>query len=221
MKAWVLRLIAVFTFALSVNLAHAATVTIDGTDWDVSTVGGSFDNLQPLLESQTWWGDSARAGQFASAIALSLNTSGGGVGPGFAFAASSFGVNYQVYSSFIPGATTFGSATSTPLVFAVATDFSAVPVPASGLLLSADLRPHGVRGADDQRAPAGRFQVFAASSSATLSRRLRSSSMASSSWARCSASSLSCRPAISTHVRICASVPSCSYIKSHWRMSSS
>jgi hypothetical protein len=57
---------------LGVNPTQAFSVTVGGSQWDVTTLTGSYNDNAATLQSQTWWGDSVRAKNFASAVGESL-----------------------------------------------------------------------------------------------------------------------------------------------------
>ena len=68
--------------------AQAATIssTVNGVNYNITTVKGTFDSLQSTLESQPWWGSTTLAGQFASAADNSLGLPNFGIlGPFFAY----------------------------------------------------------------------------------------------------------------------------------------
>ncbi|ACK70502.1 hypothetical protein PCC7424_2075 [Gloeothece citriformis PCC 7424] len=57
---------------LSSQEADAAIFTVNGTQYDITTVTGSFNQLQSQLESQVWWGNTTLAMDFASTVGSSL-----------------------------------------------------------------------------------------------------------------------------------------------------
>ena len=59
-------LLAVSCLMLSM-VANAAMVTVDGIDYDVSTVTGTYNDLSATLQAQIWWGDVGLAADFAVA----------------------------------------------------------------------------------------------------------------------------------------------------------
>ena len=71
--------------------AQAALFTVDGQQYDVTTITGTYNDNTALLESQVWWGDSALARAFAEVVQDALGTpnpldgSGDGEAPYFAF----------------------------------------------------------------------------------------------------------------------------------------
>ncbi len=129
---------ACFSFAAAMT-ASAATVTVDGTEWEVSTIEGSYNDNQALLESQIWFGNEALAIEFSKETGFEFGT----VAPLFTFK-KSFNTSFEVFSLSLryrslsnqparPYPVSFR--TSTEQTYAVATPVSAVPLPAGGLLL--------------------------------------------------------------------------------------
>ena len=47
--------------------AHAASVTVNGTAYELGSVFGSYANNTALLQGQLWWGDAVLASEFAAA----------------------------------------------------------------------------------------------------------------------------------------------------------
>jgi hypothetical protein len=58
----------------SATSTFAATFTVGGNDFDITTISGTFTDLQGQLESQLWWGDDYLARQFATAVSTQLGT---------------------------------------------------------------------------------------------------------------------------------------------------
>lgn len=135
---------AVLALGLSSAASSAATVTVGGTVWDISTLTGTFSELSSVLIGQTWWGDNPRAVLFADELGNNL---------GFPNAVGRFGPYFAV--GFFPvadqpdgllsatlqstgGIQLFGLSYSSQqnivLTWAVATT-SQVPLPAGGVLL--------------------------------------------------------------------------------------
>ena len=48
--------------------AHAVTVSVGGTSYEVGVVTGSYNTNTTLLQGQPWWGSSATASAFANAL---------------------------------------------------------------------------------------------------------------------------------------------------------
>ena len=91
-------LILAVSLPLISTQAHAVTVTVGQTSYELGSVTGSFDSINltnpSLLQSQTWWGDSNLALQFANA----LNPSDITWSPNFGlFAYSTSGGNINVW----------------------------------------------------------------------------------------------------------------------------
>lgn len=141
---------ASIAFAIGIStmatVSHAATFSVNGTDWDITTFPGSFENNEALLVSQVWYGNEALAQDFANAVGLSLGvlTANSNLGPLFAFddpsgpllSAASVRVSTLIAGSF--GVVE----TSVSAEYAIATvvpPVSTVPLPAGGLLLVSGL----------------------------------------------------------------------------------
>jgi hypothetical protein len=71
-KTLALTGLAVAATLLEVNPAQAFSVTVGGSQWDVTTLTGSYNDNAAILQSQTWWGDEVRAKDFAYAVGGSL-----------------------------------------------------------------------------------------------------------------------------------------------------
>ncbi|WP_108263621.1 hypothetical protein [Mangrovicoccus ximenensis] len=69
--------------------AGAVVVNVGGSDYDVTTLEGTFEDNSTLLTSQIWWGNEGLAEQFADVVGQSLGTFytplPGGNGPIFAY----------------------------------------------------------------------------------------------------------------------------------------
>ena len=48
--------------------AASVDITVNGTDFTISTLEGSFEDNQSLLESQPWWDDVPLAAQFSTTL---------------------------------------------------------------------------------------------------------------------------------------------------------
>lgn len=122
----------------------AATFTVNGTQYDVGTIIGSFEANSTLLMEQVWWGNTMLAEDFVAVIGpdLGLPNYGNDQGPafasGFEFVAD---YGYLVVTSIHYGPTgddyTFyiDPVALEPFTWAVAAPISPVPLPAGGLLL--------------------------------------------------------------------------------------
>ncbi|MEO0378659.1 MAG: VPLPA-CTERM sorting domain-containing protein [Pseudomonadota bacterium] len=127
----------------SATTAFATTVSVGGTDYDVSTIMGSFTDNQTLLESQPWAGDSTLAVQFVFAVGDSFglpNDNGFGtfLGPYFAVEKNDPFVRVNVIDNGGSANTRF-EGPDADFVYAVATEVAAVPLPAGGVLLLSGL----------------------------------------------------------------------------------
>ena len=88
---------ALFVFALfglfsaSRAKADGITVNVAGTEYDISTVTGTFSDNMSLLESSPWWGNPCLAQAIATAVGTDLGTPNefnyGNGGPLFAYSA--------------------------------------------------------------------------------------------------------------------------------------
>ena len=138
---------AAFSLALAVPAANAATFTVNGQDFDITTVTGTFDSLNStgLLSNQIWFGDQLLAIDFATAVGFSLGTPnfGGDDGPLFAYGTdgtdSFLGVTFGILFSGPPQPIGNIVSVGSTLTFAVATPLSAVPLPAGGMLMLSGL----------------------------------------------------------------------------------
>lgn len=83
--------------------AKAAIFTVNGTDYNIETVEGTFNDLSATLESQVWWGDSSLAEDFANVVAGSFpnNNENNGFEPFFVFTDFLFG-NKRAWAYFEP-----------------------------------------------------------------------------------------------------------------------
>ena len=118
---------------------NAATVTVGGTEYDVSTVSGTYNDLSATLQAQIWWDDAGLADEFAAATGgLEGYPNDGGIGPLFAFQDSSGVVD--LYATILGPAGTFLGNTEfgDSFVYAVAA-VSQVPLPAAAWLFGSAL----------------------------------------------------------------------------------
>ncbi|WP_413171632.1 hypothetical protein [Anabaena azotica] len=58
--------------ASSASPAQALVFNVGGTNYDVTTVTGTYNDLATTLQSQVWWGNSALAQQFAQTVNIQL-----------------------------------------------------------------------------------------------------------------------------------------------------
>ncbi len=124
--------------SFSATPAQAASlVTVDGTDFEVELVTGTFLDLEDQVTATPFWGDSGLAALFATEFNSAVGTRVNGFGPLFAFAIqeSQPVVESQVFSQpplpFLPASvgqsTDFQDVSAT---FAIVRDTTAVPTPA-------------------------------------------------------------------------------------------
>ena len=64
---------AALALGLSAAASPAVTVTVGGNVWDVSTITGSFAELEDTLIGQAWWGDGGLAYDLAEALGSQLD----------------------------------------------------------------------------------------------------------------------------------------------------
>lgn len=67
-----------------VDVAKAAQINLSGTIYNITTIDGTFGDLQTTLESQPWWGSSALAEEGAGDLGASLGFPNG-LGPYFGY----------------------------------------------------------------------------------------------------------------------------------------
>ena len=88
----------------SAKPAQAAVFNYYGTDYDITTVTGTFDSLQTQLQATPWWGEPAASSSFAAFVGDGLSTpnsiNGFPRGPLFA---SSESFSFVSSSSWYPG----------------------------------------------------------------------------------------------------------------------
>ena len=109
MKTKMLGLLAVGLLA-GPMAASALTSSVDGKTWEFSTITGTFEDNQSLLQSQTWWtGDSSdfnRARLFGEAVDDYFgNQSGLNWGPYFVYSFNPDSMNFVnacAYDPFSP-----------------------------------------------------------------------------------------------------------------------
>lgn len=116
---------------------QAATATIGGIDYNVTTVEGTFAQHQTLLENQVWWGDRSLANSFAGAVAADLGfpNNSGFYGPLFAYKRGSTTVTSFNFFSALQRSFEAPLDSSGVYTYATAAQVSSVPLPAGGLLL--------------------------------------------------------------------------------------
>ena len=71
------------------SMSGAATITVSGQDYEITTVTGFYHNYIDTLDEQIWWGNPSLAEEFASTLGTSMGTLNGGVshpyGPAFGY----------------------------------------------------------------------------------------------------------------------------------------
>lgn len=131
--------------ACSATSGFAATFSVGGADYDITTISGNFNELRSVLIQQVWWGDVNTAEEFTTSVAFSFgepNALGQYVqGPLFAFGEYTFDVDAVAWIDTISSDGTINyhnPLLGTESVWAVSSatlPVSAVPLPAGGLLL--------------------------------------------------------------------------------------
>lgn len=136
----------IMSLSATTTASQAATFTVGGTDYDVTTVTGTFDANRSLLMSQLWWGNGTLASSFATEVKFSLGNDPtvSSLGAVFAYGvdAGTFEKAYgQAWRNSPPNSTPFWTADTAfaTRLYAVATVIPAVPLPAGGVLLLSGL----------------------------------------------------------------------------------
>jgi len=95
-------LIASSAVMFAAKPAQAATFTVDGTAYDITTVTGSYNSLTTQLQATPWWGDQFLAISIAMEVWQGLGLPGGGIyGPFFASGSYNFkGQHFMNISSY-------------------------------------------------------------------------------------------------------------------------
>ena len=83
----VLSLVAMICFFPGSSRADSITVTVGGTEYNISSVTGTFTDNMTQIESTPWWGDQSLAQALATAVADDIGTPNneGDGGPLFAY----------------------------------------------------------------------------------------------------------------------------------------
>jgi hypothetical protein len=141
-KSRLLALIAMGVLLASTQFASAVTITVDGTNYDVSVLVTSYNANLALLQNQPWWdadgGSDAAIAAVDVASFFGLPNSIGGVstGPLFLWPGAGVGVSFIAYNSF--GGTSAGPLdASNNYTFAIATPSNNIPDAGSSALLFA------------------------------------------------------------------------------------
>ena len=121
----------------SVSPAEAIMFTVNGTNYDVTTVTTTYDANTSLLQSQPWWGNQTLAEQFASTVLQGLPGTVPNKGPRFVYSTGFFSdpfsgdftfINYSVYDTTAnPLVYSSVSGISSNYVYATATEATPVP----------------------------------------------------------------------------------------------
>jgi hypothetical protein len=70
----VLMLLAVICFFAGTSSADSITVTVNGTQYDITTVTGTFTDNMAQLESTPWWDNESLAQEIAAAVMDDIGT---------------------------------------------------------------------------------------------------------------------------------------------------
>ncbi len=121
-----------------------------GTDYDVTSFTGSYNDNQTLLESQVWFGDFGVASDFAALVNTQLGLPALGFGvysPYFAYKVNVDGTQYfhRAWDTRIPGVGGQNQSVVSNWTFAKATSVP-VPLPAAFSLLAGGLGLMGFMG---------------------------------------------------------------------------
>ncbi|WP_272011622.1 VPLPA-CTERM sorting domain-containing protein [Roseovarius sp. ZX-A-9] len=129
---------AALALSIAVPAANAATVTVNGSDWEINTVRGTFGDIEGVLTSQVWWGDRAVAIDFAEVVGDTLGLPNFGIrGPSFSYveAFDPKWVSSAFWNSPLSIVSELNTDKTAFRTWAVATPVAPIPIPASGLLL--------------------------------------------------------------------------------------
>jgi len=149
---------AATTAATITTAAMAATVSYNGTEYEITTVTGKYSEtisadmlteIADTLSEQVWWGNSTLAREFASLLGDELNVdvdTDFSEGPIFAYGDNSatatsvsvLGWQWETVDFVLSpsdGVTFGGSGVTQTATYAVATAVNPVPLPASSILV--------------------------------------------------------------------------------------
>jgi hypothetical protein len=128
----VLTLVAMVCFFPGTSRADSITVTVGETEYDVTTVTGTFGDNMSLLESTPWWGNSTLAQALATAVADDIGTPNefnyGAAGPLFAYDDDAI----DAFVWFQGNTSSVAVSESVSLSWGVVTPFSTGNVPEAG-----------------------------------------------------------------------------------------
>jgi len=148
-KSRFLALIALCVLFASTQFASAVTITLNGNQYDVTTLVTSYNANAALLQNQPWWG--ADGGSLAATAAFAVgsffglpNLIGGvSTGPLFLWPGAGLGVSFVAFNSF--GGTSAGPLDmSANYSFAVATPINTPDSGSTLAFLSASLGALGI-----------------------------------------------------------------------------
>ena len=125
-------LVLAVSLPLTSTQAHAVTVTVGGTSYELSAVNTSFAANTTLLQGQPWWSNSTLAFQFATELART----GIPLSPGFglfAYGTSGSNVDVVVAGSGAPFYTSGTQSQGGPFVTATASASSVPEINAGSL----------------------------------------------------------------------------------------
>jgi hypothetical protein len=88
------------SIAFVANSAQAATLTVNGTDYSVSFVTGTFDSYQSQIQATPWWGNGQLASDLSHAAYLFDGSPSIVRGPLFAFDVKSSALPFQSVSAY-------------------------------------------------------------------------------------------------------------------------
>jgi hypothetical protein len=112
------------------NSASAVTIELGGTNYEITTISGTFDDNQSSLEMQPWWGSQTVAEEAAGLVGTELGTPnfGNTAGAFFAYAATS---SLLFLESSEPSYPLNSWPSDREATFAVAEEVSQVPEPST------------------------------------------------------------------------------------------
>ncbi len=123
---------------LFATTSQAIVVTVNSTDYDVTTITGTYLSVAPTLQNQVWWGSSDTSLAFANAVGTQGLPNFGIIGPLFTWAVegdliSSLVSSRALTATNIPLSLNIAAGDPQPYTYAVA---SRTSVPDSGATLA-------------------------------------------------------------------------------------